>query len=908
MSHKLFKFQNIQLRPTRQNTNITVQGTQEQQFEEIVRQAQESAIRRLQEEEKQETAQSSDPSAPLEIENYSFPSSAEGTDSSSVEVLNPNDSNSSSIIDSGPELIPNSRVHNNLQDYFTDDEDSESPVIGKQGTLNTITVKAEINTAPKSSIEDSEDEEVLELAQRKIYDECAVVDLILSTKGVSHAKQELQKLIPSLYQGRVDVDCFPALKQYLEEEVGTLPNGSFLRIGLDTLFEENPQIKYLQEFFYAHVKCFLAEINSRDYHQFQDIPDLIDKVSGYLYAADKVNLHDTTDFDKTFQSACSKLGLTNNTKTVHRTTSCPNLLEEGTRLYTKESTDTCLYRHFLNKSPIEILDEENTGGVTPRASTPEKDIIVCNELKEIINHRPAFVVPPVDIIAAPGQRQNQNVQRGLNRVNVMAQGRGRNQNPLLGADPALIQILTRMENRDTNRDNARKKFLMFPPGKFDGKDKTQAKAHWLEFEKYLSYHEQYDFVDRADFDEVTRMFRLTLTEHALGWYDSENLNWTNEDDMKQAFLQRFNVWGDTRRQQQNCWNKLKFNMATDDVDIFVADMKTLASILGFADQVLADKFKDVFPDRNIEAALVAMDQLPEMVTKAKQLVQIYRPVGDISNPASAAHLMHQQQTPVDTPKPVKKAKNLDNNQHQLAPIGRGAPSYQNKGDQKQNNYQGQNPRRDNYNGRGANNNYQQDRGRGYNRGNNNNSYRGQNRRQWDNNGQNYQSRPRNDGQQFSRGRGQNNYRGRGRGNNPGYNNSGYSQQPSFQQGDSRPPYNQRPQQGPPPPPPPPHYNNNWQRGQTQFYDYAEPPRYAQKQYSQPQGYNPQNRPRSHQAGYVCKLCGATGHYDTQCEFAYDFLNRTTETFRNHYTHDAENHDQWSPEDNDDSQNTDQPFQ
>ena len=184
MSHKLFKFQNIQLRPTRQNTNITVQGTQEQQFEEIVRQAQESAIRRLQEEEKQETSQSSDPSAPLEIEEYSFPSSAEGTDSSSVEVLNPNDSNSSSIIDSGPELIPNSRVHNNLQEYFTDDEDPESPVIGKQGTLNTITVKAEINTAPKSSIEDSEDEEIVEPAQRNIYDECAVVDLILSTKGV----------------------------------------------------------------------------------------------------------------------------------------------------------------------------------------------------------------------------------------------------------------------------------------------------------------------------------------------------------------------------------------------------------------------------------------------------------------------------------------------------------------------------------------------------------------------------------------------------------------------------------------------------------------------------------------------------------------------------------------------------
>ena len=545
---------------------------------------------------------------------------------------------------------------------------------------------------------------------------------------------------------------------------------------------------------------------SRDYHQFQDIPDLIDRVSGYLYAADKVTLHDTTDFDKTFQSTCSKLGLANNTCTLHCTTSCPNLLEEGTRLYS--CTDiTCLSRNFSNKSPIEIVDEENTGGVTPRASTPEKDIAVCNKLKEIINHRPAFVVPPVNIIAVPGQCQNQNVQRGLNRVNTMAQGCGRNQNPLLGADPALTQILTRMENSDSNRDNAHKKFLMFPAGKFDRKDKTQANAHWLEFEKYLSYHEQYDFVDRADFEEVTRMFRLMLTEHALGWYDSERLNWTTEDDMKQAFLQRFNVWGDTRRHQQNCWNKLKFNMATDNVDIFVADMKTLASILGFTDQVLADKFKDVFPDRNIEAALVAMDQLPEMVTKAKQIVQIYCPVGDITNPASGALLMHQQQPPVDAPKTVKKPKNLDNNQHQLAPIGRGAPNFQNKGDQKQSNYQGQNPRRDNYNNRGANNYQQQDRGRGYNRGNNQINYRGQNRRQWDNNGQNFQNRPRNDGKQFSRGRGQNNYRGRGRGNNPSYNNSWYGQQPSFQQGDICPPYNQRPKQAPPHPPPA-HYNNN----------------------------------------------------------------------------------------------------
>ena len=50
--------------------------------------------------------------------------------------------------------------------------------------------------------------------------------------------------------------------------------------------------------------------------------------------------------------------------------------------------------------------------------------------------------------------------------------------------------------------------------------------------------------------------------------------------MKQAFLKRFNPWGDTRCQQQDAWNKLKFDMTKDDVDAFVVDMKMLASILG----------------------------------------------------------------------------------------------------------------------------------------------------------------------------------------------------------------------------------------------------------------------------------------------------------------------------------------
>ena len=104
-------------------------------------------------------------------------------------------------------------------------------------------------------------------------------------------------------------------------------------------------------------------------------------------------------------------------------------------------------------------------------------------------------------------------------------------------------------------------------------------------------------------------------------------------------------------------------MTKDDVDAFVMDMKMLASILGHNDDIIMEKFKDIFPDPNIEEALIAMDNFAAMQTKAKQLVQIYKPAHD-SSIASAAILVH---TPKDTPEKGKRSQNKSN-QHQLSPI------------------------------------------------------------------------------------------------------------------------------------------------------------------------------------------------------------------------------------------------
>ena len=170
-----------------------------------------------------------------------------------------------------------------------------------------------------------------------------------------------------------------------------------------------------------------------------------------------------------------------------------------------------------------------------------------------MNHRPALHIPPVDLIVAPG-RQAANAQLGIQRVNAMA-AKGRNQ-PLQGADLALVQILQMMQNRDANRDNSRKQFLMFPKESFTGEDKKKAKSHWAKFSKYLDYQDQQGTIpwDLAHLPEIKSMFTLTLQDIALSWFETESPNWLTEDQMKQAFLKRFNPWGNTRHQQ---WDALE---------------------------------------------------------------------------------------------------------------------------------------------------------------------------------------------------------------------------------------------------------------------------------------------------------------------------------------------------------------
>ena len=700
-------------------------------------------------------------------------------DTLSIEVIQPNEGLAITLPHNQPQRAllntpesPRTNVAISIpQDLFTEDEDTEDDYVPPTKTTVTPEVKGRQETLSPTPHVSQTVWSAIEVttkdfapSEQRIVDKCGEVDFQLSShqdwqQPNPRLCQDICDLLPLLYQSGFNTEGFPNLEDYLYQTVGTLPCQSLLRLALDSVFEEFPEISAIQTKVYRMLKCHLSVINHPSITQFDDIslanhdfdrvvgPDF-HNVSG---AESRPDLSLKTDFNDTYYSVFSQAQ-----RQVYRVTerslsklrkdranSCPDIVHQLHRdtdrlansnwkytgstqpvypdLYryrndqqtqteiqdilqvkdtgaqysspsdTNESSSsdfdsdiegteniTVTRRHINRRSassedlytnPTPPHKRSRTSTPEPSIRQPEKESIRC-PLKEIINHRPALQIPPVDLIVAPG-RQAANVQLGRQRVNAMA-GRGRNQPPpLQRADPALVQILQMMQNRDANRDDSRKQFLMFPKECFTGQDKKLAKSHWAEFSKYLDYQNQQGTIrsDLAHLPEIKSMFNLTLQDIALGWFETESPTLLTEDQMKQSFLKRFNPLGDTTRQQQDAWNKLKFDMTKDDVDSFVVDMKTLASILGHNDDVIMEKFKDVFPDPNIEAALIAMDDFALMQKKAKQLVHIYKPAHD-SPMASAAILVHTAENAT-----VKgKSSKPKSNQHQLAPINQSQTS------------------------------------------------------------------------------------------------------------------------------------------------------------------------------------------------------------------------------------------
>ena len=289
-----FKFQNVQIvrRPTHQNTQLNIQGTAEDQFQDSVAAAEQEPFQDIVEDIVDDLLEDSDgpdvvqTRTQVSITSFESDTSSYNVNSleapvntseltsaltSSIEIIalhevqqeppqQPESSEATQIVAQvpvGPALqLPSSAIPPvNLQtnvatfydnDVFTEDEDDDQTV------LTSLNNPCRTETLPPTPNAVNTIQSTIELTVKNLQpcDEplivkCGEVDLLLSTNatGPHHdiqLREELVMLIPILYQAAFNIEGFPSLENWLWKTVGML-------------------------------KCYLSVTKYPADHQFQDI-------------------------------------------------------------------------------------------------------------------------------------------------------------------------------------------------------------------------------------------------------------------------------------------------------------------------------------------------------------------------------------------------------------------------------------------------------------------------------------------------------------------------------------------------------------------------------------------------------------------------------------------------------------
>ena len=147
----------------------------------------------------------------------------------------------------------------------------------------------------------------------------------------------------------------------------------------------------------------------------------------------------------------------------------------------------------------------------------------------------------------------------------------------------------------TARVKSADKMVMLPL-LFDGTKPEVAKQHYKRFNQYIKFQTKSGNIR----DPVVHLTTL-----------------------KTMFLQRYNAWGKTKRDQLQSWNILTFDPQKMDVDEHIDLIDTLGDMLGQKDESKKDRFIDTMPTI-IQMHLITEKDWAVTTKKAKELEHIIR--------------------------------------------------------------------------------------------------------------------------------------------------------------------------------------------------------------------------------------------------------------------------------------------
>ena len=165
------------------------------------------------------------------------------------------------------------------------------------------------------------------------------------------------------------------------------------------------------------------------------------------------------------------------------------------------------------------------------------------------------------------------------------------------------------------------KMVMLPP-LFNGSKPEVAKQHYERFNQYIKFQTKSSNI-RDPIAEAIEFFEHTPDKKALVWFQEHKDKFVDLATLKTMFLQRYNPWGKTKRDQLQSLNILIFDPQKTNVDEHIDLINTLGDMLRQTDELKMEKFVDTMPTI-IQTHLITCKTWAKTTKKAKELDHIIR--------------------------------------------------------------------------------------------------------------------------------------------------------------------------------------------------------------------------------------------------------------------------------------------
>ena len=185
---------------------------------------------------------------------------------------------------------------------------------------------------------------------------------------------------------------------------------------------------------------------------------------------------------------------------------------------------------------------------------------------------------------------------------------------------ATMAELTKADNRQPMGKIKPTDKMAMMPSLFDGTKPAMSKQHYERFNLCINFQTKSGHLTDP-VREAIDLFEHKLDKTVLVWFQTNRSKFKDLTMLKMMFLQRYNPWGKTKREQLQSWNILSFNPKTTDVDEHIALINTLGDMVDQKEEAKKEKFIETMPTM-IQTHLITCKDWATVKDTAKSLEHI----------------------------------------------------------------------------------------------------------------------------------------------------------------------------------------------------------------------------------------------------------------------------------------------